>query len=179
MPTHKTKRALLKSGILALFFGAAGLSMPAMAQSPEHPATVHAGDLTLKGAFIRATLPRSPTGAAYVTITNDGSTDDRLMSVTTPVGDRAVLHEMVEENDIMPMRTLSDGLSIPVGETVSLVPGVTHIMIYGLDAPLVMGQTIDLSLTFETAGDVIVSFDVLKLNALSHPDMDTEGQRGN
>ena len=179
MNTHKKNRDLLKSCILALFLGAVGLSTPAMAQTPEHPATAQVGDLTLKGAFIRATLPRSPTGAAYVTITNDGATDDRLMSVTTPVGDRAVLHEMIEEDDIMSMRTLPDGLSIPAGETVSLVPGVAHIMIYGLDAPLVMGQTIDLSLTFETAGDVNVGFDVLKLNAISHPDMDTAGQRGN
>ncbi|MCL4147399.1 UNVERIFIED_CONTAM: hypothetical protein GTU68_026851 [Idotea baltica] len=131
------------------------------------------------GAFIRVTLPRSPTGAAYVTITNDGATDERLMSVTTPVGDRVVVHEMSEENDIMTMRTLPDGLSIPAGEAVSLVPGVTHIMIYGLDSPLGVAQTVDLTLTFETAGDAIVSFDVLKLNAFSHPDMDTAGQRGN
>lgn len=176
MTTHI---AVLKTYIFALFFGATVLCLPAMAQSPENTAAAQAGNIALQGAFIRATLPRAKVGAAYVTITNKGETDERLVSVTTPVGDQAVVHEMVEENEVMTMHSLQDGLAIPAGETVSLLPGVTHIMIYGLDAPLRVGQTVDLTLTFETAGDITVGFDVLKLNARNHPDMVSVAQDGN
>lgn len=169
-----TQIAVLKAYIFALFFGATVLSLPAMAQSPENTAAAQAGDIALHGAFIRATLPHATVGAAYVTITNRGATDERLVSVTASVGDHAVVHEMVEENEVMTMRSLPDGLVIPAGETVSLRPGVTHIMIHGLEAPLAVGQSVDLTLTFEAAGDVTVDFDVLNLNARSHPDMDTQ-----
>lgn len=169
MTTHA---AFWKTITLALFLGGMNLTLPAVAQTQDPAVGVQAGDLALKGAFIRATLPRAKVGAAYVIISNDGETDERLLSVTASVGDRAVVHEMVKENDVMTMRSLPDGLLIPAGETVSLIPGVTHIMIYGLEAPLVVGQAVDLTLTFETVGEVEVSFDVLKMNARSHPDME-------
>jgi copper(I)-binding protein len=177
--THKAKADILIPYILALFLGAAALSTPAVAQTAYDISETQVGDLVLKGAFIRETMPRAPVGSAYVTITNRGATDDRLVSVSAAFADKVVVHEMVQKNDIMSMLSLPDGLLIPAGETFSLIPGVTHMMIYGLDAPLVRGQTAYLTLTFEEAGDVSVGFDILKLNARSHPDMNKFDQQEN
>ncbi|MFZ8900881.1 MAG: copper chaperone PCu(A)C [Ilumatobacteraceae bacterium] len=41
-----------------------------------------------------------------------------------------------------------------------LKPGGYHVMIFDLVAPLEIGQTFDVTLTFEKAGDVIVPVEV-------------------
>ncbi|WP_018633941.1 copper chaperone PCu(A)C [Neomegalonema perideroedes] len=143
------------------------LAAPAFAQEAGH---AHApAALETSGAFIRATLPRAPVGGAYLTIVNSGPEDDRLLAVTSPVGAFAAIHEMAHADGVMSMRPLPEGLPIPAGETVSLKPGGYHIMIEGLTAPLVEGETLDLTLTFEKAGEIPVSFDILAINARSHP----------
>jgi len=162
----------MKPYLITLLLGTAILSTPALAQSRGGDDEVQAGELTIAGAFIRATLPRAPVGGAYVTITNAGEVDDRLVSVTAPIGDNVVVHEMVHDNGIMSMRTLPNGMEILAGETVSLTPSESHMMINGLDEQLKEGQSVDMTMSFEVAGDVAVSFDVLALNARSHPDMD-------
>lgn len=150
-----------------------------MAQTHEGSAEVQVGELALKGAFIRATLPRAPVGGAYVTITNSGANDDRLVSVAAPVGDNVAVRKMNHENGIVSMQTLPEGLPVRAREAIPLVRGYSHMMINGQDVPLAKGQTLDLTLTFEVAGDVTVRLDVLALNARNHPDMDNPGGHGN
>ena len=72
---------------------------------------------------------------------------------------------MKMENDIMKMRELADGLAVPAGETVELKPGGYHIMFMGLKGPLVEGDTIEVQLTFEKAGDVTVRMPVAARDA--------------
>ncbi len=168
----------MKPYLLALFLRVAIFSTPAMAQTHEGSAEVQVGELALQGAFIRATLPRAPVGGAYVTITNSGANDDRLVSATAPAGDNVAVRKMNHENGIVSMQTLPEGLPVPAREAISLVRGYSHMMINGLDVPLVKGQALDLTLTFEVAGDVTVRFDVLALNARNHPDTDNPGEHG-
>jgi hypothetical protein len=123
------------------------------------------GDLEISGAFIRATLPRAPVGSAYLTIVNHGTSDDRLVSVTAPVGHEVQIHEMTVSDGVMTMRELSEGLPVPQGETVRLEPGGKHLMIMGLAGPLEKGQSLELTLHFESAGEVVIRFDILSMNA--------------
>jgi copper(I)-binding protein len=51
----------------------------------------------------------------------------------------------------MTMRELTDGLTLPAGETVSLAPGGYHIMLLGLVEPLVAGDVVSLELEFAHA----------------------------
>jgi hypothetical protein len=119
-------------------------------------AAVTVGDLSITGAFTRATLPNAPVGGAYLTITNSGAADDRLVSVTTPAAGVSQIHEMKMDGDVMKMNELPDGLVIPAGETVKLEPGGYHLMLMQLTGPLVEGQSITVTLTFEKAGAVEV-----------------------
>lgn len=97
------------------------------------------------------------TAAAYLTVENDGATADRLIAVSAAVvAGVAEVHEISDNNGVMEMRPLADGLDIPVGETVVLEPGGYHIMFIGLKDDLTSGMTFDLTLTFETAGNVVV-----------------------
>lgn len=135
-------------------------------------APVTVGELTITGAFTRATLPNAPVGGGFMTITNAGATDDRLIGATTPVAGRIEVHEMAMEGDVMRMRDLPDGLPVPAGQTVTLKPGGYHLMLMELSAPLVEGDTVPVTLTFEQAGEVQVPLAIGKVNAKAAGSMD-------
>lgn len=118
--------------------------------------TVKVGDLEITGAFSRETLPNQPAGGGFLTVTNTGTEDDVLVSVTSPVSGRVEIHEMAMDGDVMRMRQLADGLPIPAGETVELKPGGYHIMFMDLQSPFVEGEALDVTLTFAKAGEVPV-----------------------
>lgn len=139
-------------------------TIPALAQT-----VVAVGDLQIQGAFSRATLPRAPTGGAYFTIVNNGQVDDRLLSGTTPAAGKVELHEMKFENDIARMRELTEGLPIPAGQSVMLEPSGTHIMLTRLNHPLMEGETLPLTLTFERAGQVTVDLPIGSIAARTAP----------
>ncbi|RVV98091.1 DUF1775 domain-containing protein [Mesobaculum littorinae] len=135
------------------------------AQAAGATADVTLGDLTLSSAFTRATLPNAPVGGGFLTVTNDGDTDDRLIAATSPAAGRVEIHEMDMDGDVMRMRELADGLPIPAGDTVALQPGGYHLMLMELAAPLVEGETVDVTLTFETAGEVTLPLAIGAPNA--------------
>jgi copper(I)-binding protein len=96
------------------------------------------------------------TGAAYFTVTNNGSDADRLIAVSAPVAKVVEIHEIVDNNGVKEMRPLENGIELPAGEAVALAPGGYHIMLIGLTQDLTAGMTYDLTLTFENAGEVVV-----------------------
>jgi hypothetical protein len=55
----------------------------------------------------------------------------------------------------MSMRRV-DGIDLPAGREVTLSPGASHIMLVDLARPLVAGDTLRLTLTFEKAGPLAV-----------------------
>ena len=140
-------------------------------------ADVILGQLTLSGAFTRATLPNAPVGGGYVTITNTGTTDDRLVGATAAFAGDVQIHQMKLEGDIMKMAELADGLAIPAGETVTLAPGGYHLMFMRLNQPLVEGTEIPVTLTFEQAGTIEIMLAVEGIAART-PSADGHGMHG-
>ncbi len=140
-------------------------ALPALAQHSTGHAPAHAhgaaapitvGDIEITGAFTRATLPNAPVAGGFLTLTNKGAEDDRLVSVTTPIAAMGQIHEMAMEGDVMKMRQLKDGIVVPAGETVVLEPGGYHLMFMGLNGPVVEGTSVAVTLTFEKAGAITV-----------------------
>lgn len=128
-------------------------------------APVKLGDLEISGPFARATLPNQPVAGGYVTITNNGSAADRLVSVTSPAAAMVQIHEMAMEGDVMKMRELPDGLEIPAGQSVALSPGGLHLMFMKLNGPFEQGSKVPVTLNFEKAGSVEVELPVMPANA--------------
>lgn len=60
----------------------------------------------------------------------------------------------------MTMREV-DHVDLMAGEPLELAPGGYHIMIIDLVAPLEVGNSISITLSFETAGDIVVDVPVL------------------
>ncbi|SDT93053.1 copper chaperone PCu(A)C [Stappia sp. ES.058] len=146
----------LKSLVVAAAL--ATVSLPAVAQD------IVLGDLTLSDAWTRATPPRAVAGGGFITIVNAGK-GDRLVSAAANVSDKTELHEMAVTDGVMKMREMADGIPVPAGETLELKPGSYHVMFLGLNAPLKQGDVVPVTLTFEKAGSVEVSFSVEKIGA--------------
>jgi periplasmic copper chaperone A len=139
--------------------------MGSMGMDAHAGAPVTLGDLEISGGFTRATLPNAPVGGGYITITNKGSADDRLVSAASPVAGLVQLHEMKMDGAVMKMGELPDGIPVPAGETVTLAPGGLHIMFMQLNQPFVEGTKVPVTLTFERAGTVGVELDVAGIGA--------------
>lgn len=117
--------------------------------------------------------------AIYMTITG-GAEDDALISASVPA-DLAGTVELHETKPAEPtettmgdggmgdggmggseMMTMSqvDRIDVPAGEVVELKPGGYHIMVMDLMKPLVPGDTVEVTVTFEKAGDMTFTAEV-------------------
>ena len=70
------------------------------------------GTLEIGHPWARATPPTAPAGGGYLTVTNKGTTEDRLISVKSPAAGAVQVHEMKMEGNIMRMREVEGGLAI-------------------------------------------------------------------
>ncbi|REF72968.1 copper chaperone PCu(A)C [Paracoccus versutus] len=127
-------------------------------------ASVSAGDLTVTGAWSRATIGTARPAVFYVEIRNDGETGDRLTGIDTPVAAMPMLHRTVVKDGVASMPH-AEAIDIPAGETVSLAPGGYHGMLMELTAPLAEGETFPVALRFERAGSVEIDARVLSIRA--------------
>ena len=142
--------------IRTLFILASLITAP-LAAAPALAHDYVIGDLTIDHPWARPTVTARQPGAAYFTIRNDGDTDARLIEAR-PIGfaEVAELHTHINDDGVMRMRALADGIVIPAGETVSLEPGGLHVMLFGLEAPLTEGSPQSLTLVFEGLGEIDV-----------------------
>jgi periplasmic copper chaperone A len=126
--------------------------------------------IRIDGAWARATPAAARTGAIYLTITNTGGAPDTIESASTPVADKAELHEMTMEKGVMEMRPVPS-LTIAPGKSLVLKPGGYHLMLIGLKAPLKEGQTLPVTVVFAHAGAQQVTVSVAKIGATHAGDM--------
>ena len=110
------------------------------------------------GAWARATPPGTTVGAAYMTI-QGGKESDRLVDARSDRAAMVHLHTVEEQGGVSKMRAI-DAVEIPAGQLVSLAPKSTHVMLMGLDGPLVAGQTFVVTLRFAKAGEQPVTVTV-------------------
>jgi hypothetical protein len=106
------------------------------------------------------TLPTS--GAFYMTIKNTGNAPDKLLSGTSSACGSIEVHEMVKKSDgTMGMNLVDKPVEIPAGGQVELKVGGLHVMcIMKNDEKFVVGSTVDVTLTFEKAGEKTISADI-------------------
>ena len=128
---------------------------------------VKVGDLVLDHAWARATPGGAKVGGGYLTIENKGTTPDKLIGGSTPAAAKVEVHEMAMNNGVMTMRPVKGGLSIPPGQSVTLAPGGYHIMMMELKRPLKKGDTVPVTLKFEKAGEVKVTFEIEGIGAMA------------
>jgi copper(I)-binding protein len=146
--------------IFAAFAVIAALAQPVLAQTTPLPT------MEITHAWARATAASARTGAAYFTIANRGASDDRLVAAASPVAVKAELHTTIDDGGVMKMRPLA-AVDVKAGGKAELKPGGMHLMLIDLKAPLKVGQSFPVTLTFEQAGPIELMVTVEKAGAMS------------
>lgn len=145
--------------------------------------------IEITGAWARTSPMMATMGAAYMMIMSMDDDRLVAAAVDSSIADHAEVHEVVmADGSDMSMDMGSDtsmdmgsgmgsdttmamssgemvmreveGIDITGGEMLMMKPGGYHVMLIDLTAPLEIGQTFDVTLTFEKAGDVIVPVEV-------------------
>ena len=143
--------------------------------APAHTEDVKAGDLVITQAWSRATPSGAKIAGGYLTIENKGTAADRLVGGSGNIAGKVEVHEMAVNNGVMTMRPLDKGLTIDPGKTVKLAPGGYHLMIMDLKGPFKQGDKVPMTLEFEKAGKVALSFDVQGVGAQAPAGADSAG----
>lgn len=127
-----------------------------------------ASSIMIVAAFARASaVPTATSGAAYVSVMNHAAEPDRLIAAASPAAASASIHRTQESGGVVSMQEAGP-LDIAPMATLEMKPGGYHIMLNGLLKPLKEGDEIDVTLTFENAGDVTVKVTVGGVAAGSH-----------
>jgi copper(I)-binding protein len=114
------------------------------------------GELVVHSPWARPLPPVAENGAAYLSVTNHAMHPDRLISGSTPIAERVEFHTHVKSGSMMMMRKL-DAVDIGAHDTVTMRPGGMHVMLLGLQKPLVANESFPLTLTFAKAGSTTVT----------------------
>lgn len=103
--------------------------------------------------------------AAYMTIRNSGTLGDRLVGAGVDLASSATLHRTSMDDGMVGMSPV-DAIQVPAAGSVVLEPGGYHVMLTDLTTALRAGDQVRLTLTFEVAGDIEVTADVLPATEL-------------
>jgi periplasmic copper chaperone A len=148
------------------------LAASALVPAPLLAHGFKAGAIQIGHPWSRVTAPAQMVSTGYMTLTNTGKTDDRLLSATSPAVRTLQITTVRMGDGEMRTRAVLDGLTIPAGATVAFKPGGYHLMLIGLKAPLGQGAIVPATLRFQRAGKVRIAF---KVEAIGYEGPD--GQR--
>jgi len=122
------------------------------------------GKIVISDPWARTSPSRAKNGAAYIPkLMNHGQAMDRLIAVSSTIAKKTELHLSTVEDGIAKMHHVK-GINLAPGKPAVMKPGGYHIMLMGLSAPLKMGDSFSLILTFEKAGKIEVMVPVKKSN---------------
>jgi len=110
-------------------------------------ATASHAQVAVDDPWVRATVPQQSATGAFMRLTSQ--TDSSLVRADSSVAKHVEVHEMVMENNVMKMREIP-GVPLPAGQAVDLKPGGYHIMLLDLHGQVKEGESVPLTLTFES-----------------------------
>jgi len=135
-------------------------------------------DVTITHPMTFETAKAVNVAGGYMTLENNGDTDDKLIEVRVATIPHVELHLSGTDANGVARMTKQDGIPVPAGETVVLKPGGLHVMFMGLNGdPFELGEEIPATLVFEQAGEVEVIFNVEERGADDHKAMDHSGHK--
>ncbi len=117
-------------------------------------------EIEIHDPYARSASPMAKSGAGFMVIRNSGETDDRLIGVDSSAAQKVELHTHREEDGVMRMVEVEDGFALPAEGEIRMERGGHHVMFMGLTDPFEQGDSIPLTLIFESAGEVTVEVPV-------------------
>lgn len=139
-------------------------------------------DLDVREAWVREAAEGQASTAAYFVIENRSAAAMTLVGVTSAAAATAELHTMQMQPTPPPsgmpstipmgrmMRMMQvDRVVVPAHGTVEFKPGGYHVMLFKVAKPLVVGQTVDLTLEFADRRTATVTAVIGSRAAVSAP----------
>ena len=120
-------------------------------------ADVKVGNLSIDDVWARTGQP-GQVSAAFMDVKNKGAAD-KIVSAHCDCAKATELHDMKMADGKMLMMQVP-AMDVPANGDLKLKPGSYHIMLIGLNRPLVAGETLPIKLKFEKAGEVTVQAQV-------------------
>ena len=124
---------------------------------PEAHAGTRNSHLKFESGWIRVTSSDHPLTAGYITISNMGSKDFVLMSVSSAFAKMVELHETKFRNNVVKMRELKNGVKIPANSTIHLKPKGLHLMFKGLTTTIKEAEKYKVKFIFMNGSGVEVT----------------------
>ena len=103
-------------------------------------------EVTVKDAWVRATVPAQKVSAGYLTITS--TEDAKIVGARSPVSKKAEIHASMMMSGVNHMHAV-DAVPLPAGQAVELKPGGQHVMLMDLNRHLTRGETVPIFLTIQ------------------------------
>lgn len=148
-------------------------------EAPAAPSAV-CGALEIHKPWARSSShpPSNDFAGAFLSITNKGPADDRLVAAASPLAERIELHGIKVVGADIEMRPMANGVAVPAGHTMTLKPRGYHLLLHGVKEPLAKGSTLPVTLTFEKAGAVTVAFAVEEPGLIGEAILNEDHHRG-
>ena len=121
------------------------------AAASVYAADAKVGNLSIDDVWARSGQP-GQVSAAFMEIKNKGAAD-KIVSANCDCAKATELHTMTMADGKMIMAQVP-AMEVPANGELKLKPGGYHIMLIGLNRPLVSGETLPIKVKFEKAGDV-------------------------
>ena len=93
----------------------------------------------------------------FGTITNNSSKDIVFIGGETDAAGIVEVHEMAMIEGEMKMQEIDGGIVIPAGQSIVLEPGGNHLMLMALNADILAGDKINVTLKFDGADDLVLT----------------------
>lgn len=172
---HALSTALVAALALVLLAGCGHTA--STASTGPRLAAGHDGDIALSAGWVSAVADMSgmsdmpgmsgmsgnaEESTAYATLTDTGTTDDALVSVSTTAAGQATLHNTVTSaNGSAGTMVAVPSVPVPAGGRVTLRPGHYHVMLTGLTTSLTAGTRISMTWTFRSGAHITTTFPVI------------------
>jgi hypothetical protein len=153
----KTENEVKVSRYLFAFLLLAGALESLPVQSQE----ARVGDLVISQPWSRSAPRGAELASAYLTIENKGTTPDRLIGGSTEIAEKLQIQQSSMVGGGLTLNPVEGGLTISPGDKVVLAPHAIHLTLSNLKSRMKKGTQVPMTLEFEKAGKVTVSFDVL------------------
>ena len=127
-----------------------------------------ASGFSVENAYMRAMPPGRTATAAYLSVTNKHDKACSIIGGSTAIAAKLEIHQQLMSDGMMKMRPVTT-LTVAAGETLLLQPGGFHLMLLGIDAELVPGETHGVSLQTEDCGAIEITAEVRSLFNRSAP----------
>lgn len=121
------------------------------ASSSAKSAEASAGDLTFEDGVVRAMAEDSDMTAIFGTLVNHTDSDLEVESFSSSI--KAKMNELHETVDGQ-MREMDGPMTIPAGGKTVLKPGGDHLMLMGVEEPVMAGESVTVTLHLTNGEDV-------------------------